>query len=225
MYTQSSRARVDSYHPIYQRNEDFFDPRPVRFNDYSLSSSRIPTSAGGSRYRPHQRESGMRRSRDSRSGDDHRRRNSRYPQQNLDRPGIGRPLPDLAPDSRTVRTHAVEFGSRDHSNELEINESNRRRSKTRRLDNGVSGERYAPCYGHRGQVVPGTLKMELIDCDIGSNEGSDTYYQGRWSECFPRSKSNFILRHQGETAFFVKRITITAPAPGLINMDSGSEPL
>lgn len=159
----------------------------------------------------------MRRPRYGRSEGGHHPRNPRYPQQALDRPRMERPPPDPAPDSRIVRTHAVEFGSRDDSNQVEINESNHRRSKYRRLENGVSEKRYIPRYGHRGQVVPGTLNMELIfrDGDLNKEPGANS--QRQWPENFLRyddsvrysdkSKRNFILRHQGETAFCVKRIT------------------
>ncbi|KAL9610325.1 MAG: hypothetical protein Q9167_004956 [Letrouitia subvulpina] len=120
-----------------------------------------------------------------------------------------RPPPGPAQDPPIVRTNTADFGLGDNSNEAEINDAD---------------HRYTPPYGYRGQVVPGPLKMELVFCDGDLYMGPDGIDQSHWAGVVlqnddgvyysGRSKCNFILRHQGETCFDVKRIAIKASSHG-----------
>ena len=108
---------------------------------------------------------------------------------------------------------------REYSGEAEIN---KRRAKRRKI--GTSGQ-LSPnyrgfSYGHRGQVVPGPLKMEIVSCDgevhtHGPEHFPDNILRNdRSVYCTQGSKCNIILRHQGETAFCLKKLIIKAPESG-----------
>lgn len=106
--------------------------------------------------------------------------------------------------------------AREYSGEAEIN---KRQAKRRKLD--VSGQ-LSPnykgfSYGYRGQVVPGPLKMEIVSCDggvhaRGSEHSPENILRNDKSVyCTRGTKCNIILRHQGETAFCLKKLIIKAP--------------
>lgn len=109
---------------------------------------------------------------------------------------------------------------REYSGEAEVN---KRRAKRRKLD--ISGQ-LSPSYrgfsyGHRGQVVPGPLKMEIVSCDGGVHaHGSEHFPENilrndKSVYCIQGTKCNIVLRHQGETAFCLKKLIIKAPESGL----------
>ncbi|WEW56629.1 hypothetical protein PRK78_002077 [Emydomyces testavorans] len=104
---------------------------------------------------------------------------------------------------------------------LSERQSSRRRTKRVKLDSDDKREGLRGfSYGHYGQVVPGTLEMEIISCDGGA------YGNGRssWPENIllndnsvfsARSdRCNVILRHQGQTPFCLKKLVIKAPRSG-----------
>lgn len=126
---------------------------------------------------------------------------------------LDQPVPDLG---------SPDIGAREYSGEAEVN---RRRAKRRKLEgDSLSTDFKAFSYGHRGQVVPGPLKMEIVSCDGGLH--ADAAHHGReyWLEnvlrndksvyCTHSNKCNIIMCHQGETAFCLKKIVIKAPERG-----------
>lgn len=76
-------------------------------------------------------------------------------------------------------------------------------------------------YGHYGQVVPGTLEMEIVSCDGGSYEANG---KSSWPGnilvndnsvyCTKGDRCNIILRHPGEVPFSLRKLTIKAPKSG-----------
>ncbi|KAL4788019.1 hypothetical protein BJX76DRAFT_227477 [Aspergillus varians] len=76
-------------------------------------------------------------------------------------------------------------------------------------------------YGQYGQVVPGTLKMELASCDGGTYEpvcetsGPENIL---WNDssvyCTKSDRCNLILKHRGEAPFCLKKLVIKAPKSG-----------
>ena len=98
----------------------------------------------------------------------------------------------------------------------------RPRTKRIKLDSddkreGLRGVRY----GHYGQVVPGTLEMEIVSCDGGSYEPNS---KSSWPAnilvndnsvyCTKGDRCNIILRHPGEIPFTLRKLTIKAPKSG-----------
>ncbi|KAI9818542.1 MAG: hypothetical protein M1827_000601 [Pycnora praestabilis] len=112
--------------------------------------------------------------------------------------------------------------AQEYSGEAEVNR--RRRFKRRKLEAESQDD---PCqgfsYGHYGQVVPGPLTMEIASCDGGhlpGNSSKDEY----WAEnilrndksvyCTKGNSCNLVLKHQGATAFCLKKLVIKAPQMG-----------
>ncbi|KAE8145245.1 hypothetical protein BDV25DRAFT_165099 [Aspergillus avenaceus] len=101
-------------------------------------------------------------------------------------------------------------------------DEDRRRVKRRKLESDDKREGLQ-CfrYGQFGQVVPGTLQMELASCDGGTYE---TGGESSWPEnilrndssvyCTKSDRCNLILKHRGETPFCLKKIVIKAPKSG-----------
>ncbi|KAL4807844.1 hypothetical protein BDV18DRAFT_136233 [Aspergillus unguis] len=102
------------------------------------------------------------------------------------------------------------------------NEPDRSRVKRRKLDSDDTRKTPQTMkYGHHGQVVPGTLKMELASCDGGTYEpvcessgpeniltNDSTVY------CTKSDRCNLILKHRGEAPFCLKKLVIKAPKSG-----------
>ncbi|KAL2825586.1 hypothetical protein BDW59DRAFT_161547 [Aspergillus cavernicola] len=96
------------------------------------------------------------------------------------------------------------------------------RIKRRKLDSDDNREGLQTFkYGQYGQVVPGTLKMELASCDGGTYE---PVCESSWPEnilrndssvyCTKSDRCNLILKHRGETPFCLKKLIIKAPKSG-----------
>ncbi|KAL2865690.1 uncharacterized protein BJX67DRAFT_171603 [Aspergillus lucknowensis] len=99
---------------------------------------------------------------------------------------------------------------------------NRWRVKRRKLESDDNREGLQSLkYGQYGQVVPGTLKMELASCDGGTYEPEG---ESSWPEnllrndssvyCTKSDRCNLILKHRGETPFCLKKLVIKAPKSG-----------
>lgn len=125
---------------------------------------------------------------------------------------LDQPVPTLgSPDIR----------AREYSGEAEVN---RRRAKRRKVDGAIFPPSKAFSYGHRGQVVPGPLKMEIFSCDGDLHEDTAHHGRGFWPEnvliddesiyCTQSNKCNIIMCHRGETAFCLKKIVIKASERG-----------
>ena len=121
------------------------------------------------------------------------------------------------------RMISPDIAAQEYSGEAEVN---RRRAKRRRLDSEpVDGGFKGFSYGHRGQVVTGPLKMEIVSCDGGHYPGhAGQHVRHYWPEnvlrndksvyCTEGNRCNIILRHQGKTTFCLKKLVIKAPERG-----------
>ncbi|KAI9924405.1 hypothetical protein AWENTII_003851 [Aspergillus wentii] len=100
--------------------------------------------------------------------------------------------------------------------------ANRWRTKRRKLETDDNREGLRGLgYGQYGQVVPGTLKMEIASCDGGTYEPEG---DSSWPDnvlrndssvyCTKSDRCNLILKHRGETPFCLKKLVIKAPKSG-----------
>ncbi len=112
--------------------------------------------------------------------------------------------------------------AQEYSGEAEVN---RRRFKRRKLEtDGLKPEYQAVSYGHFGQVVPGRLKMEIVSCDGGNypkerpgdkdHPAENVLRNDKSVYCTKSNRCNLVLRHEGETAFCLKKLVIKAPQRG-----------
>ncbi|BCS20201.1 uncharacterized protein APUU_20633A [Aspergillus puulaauensis] len=100
--------------------------------------------------------------------------------------------------------------------------TDRLRVKRRKLDSDDNRESVQDLrYGQYGQVVPGTLKMELASCDGGTFEpvcetsGPENILLNDSSVyCTKSDRCNLILKHRGEAPFCLKKLVIKAPKSG-----------
>ena len=126
-------------------------------------------------------------------------------------------------DQSIPRMGSPDMSVREYSREAD---ASRREAKRRKVDadplsighlNGFS-------YGHRGQVVTGPLKMEIVYCDGGLHTEAARHGREYWLEnvlrndksvyCTDNNKCDLVLRHMGETTFCLKKLVIKAPAKG-----------
>ena len=100
-----------------------------------------------------------------------------------------------------------------------------RRNKRRKLDHDTDGTPEYTCYkyGHKGQVVPGRLRMEVVSCDGGEHRKDNSPGQYRVQNvlrndksvyCSESSQCNLLLKHMGEASFALEKIVIRAPDRG-----------
>ena len=96
-------------------------------------------------------------------------------------------------------------------------ETNRQRKRKRLASCDISAHQYSP-YGHRGQVVPGFLKLDVVD--INAHEGcatKDANYQANmlrrdWSIYITQTDHcDVILAHKGKVPFSLTKIVVTVP--------------
>jgi hypothetical protein len=107
--------------------------------------------------------------------------------------------------------------------------AHRRLNKRRKLEHDANANLGFPgfLYGHRGQVVPGQLKMEIVGCDGGEYAPRDPSAISRENYraenvlrddksvyCTKSPRCNLMLRHQGEALFHLDSIVIKAPELG-----------
>lgn len=126
-------------------------------------------------------------------------------------------------DQPIPRIGSPDINTTEYSGEAEVN---RRRAKRRKLESEApsKGHLNGFSYGHRGQVVPGPLKMEIASCDGGLHAEAarlgreysreNVLRNDRSVYCTDSSKCNLILRHIGETSFCLKKLVIKAPESG-----------
>ncbi|KAJ5466696.1 hypothetical protein N7539_009425 [Penicillium diatomitis] len=96
------------------------------------------------------------------------------------------------------------------------------RLKRRKLDADDNSEGLRGFnYGHKGQVVPGPLKMEILSCDGGTfdPEGDSGFPENvllndQSVYCTKSSRCNIVLRHRGEAPFCLRKLVIKAPRTG-----------
>jgi hypothetical protein len=107
--------------------------------------------------------------------------------------------------------------------------AHRRLNKRRKLEHDATSTLGFPDfkYGHKGQVVPGELKMEIVGCDGGEYAPRDPSAISRENYraenvlrddksvyCTKSPRCNLMLRHQGEALFHLESIVIKAPELG-----------
>lgn len=108
---------------------------------------------------------------------------------------------------------------REYSAEAEVN---KRRAKRRKIESSgqLSPHYRGFTYGHRGQVVSGPLKMEIVSCDGGVHSHSSENFpdnilrNDKSVYCTQGNRCNIVLRHLGETAFCLKKLIVKAPERG-----------
>lgn len=116
------------------------------------------------------------------------------------------------------------------SGQEEVEEDVQGRQKRRKLlEDSRRREHPSISYGYYGQVVPGSLKMQILSCDGGTLDSNMPQpFLGREIHkyapenvlqdddnlvyCTQESRCNLVLKHQGETTFDLERLVIKAPA-------------
>ncbi|KAK3717294.1 hypothetical protein LTR37_006003 [Vermiconidia calcicola] len=138
-----------------------------------------------------------------------------------DRRRIGYVAPTARRRQRSESTHADE----PRSEVSGIDESRRRRHKSRRLDTSPPPKPRKPIkYGYYGQVEPGRLQLELVSCDGGEHrdQRNPTYSLGpenllrhdKSVYCSERPSSTIILRHADDTPFSLEKLHLVGPEHG-----------
>jgi hypothetical protein len=103
--------------------------------------------------------------------------------------------------------------------------TNERRHKRRKLEHDASGATEYTCfkYGHKGQVVPGRLRMEIVSCDGGEHRRDNppglyrvqnVLRNDKSVYCSESSQCNLLLKHMGEASFALEKVVIRAPDRG-----------
>jgi hypothetical protein len=101
-------------------------------------------------------------------------------------------------------------------------QSESRHEESRRKRRKVDADRVVPSfagfsYGRYGQIEPGTLTMEIVDCDGGLFRNDADYApenilkEDQSVYCTHGPRCNIILRHQGATVFNLTELIIRAP--------------
>ena len=127
------------------------------------------------------------------------------------------------PDRPVPRIGSPDITAQEYTGEAQVNRENRWRAKRRKIEaDGVSNGFKGATYGHRGQVVSGPLKMEIVSCDGG--QYSEPSGESSWPEnvlqddtsvyCTKSDRCNIILRHQKGTPFSLRKLVIKAPRNG-----------
>lgn len=118
------------------------------------------------------------------------------------------------------RIGSPDITAQEYSGEAQVNRENRWRAKRRKIEaDDLSDGFRGATYGHRGQVVSGPLKMEIVSCDGG--QYSEPNGDSSWPEnvlqddssvyCTKGDRCNIILRHQKGTPFSLRKLVIKAP--------------
>ncbi|KAI8940796.1 hypothetical protein NX059_012538 [Plenodomus lindquistii] len=114
-------------------------------------------------------------------------------------------------------------GLRARSPTVQVNSE--RRNKRRKLQHDSHDKNEYTCYkyGHKGQVVPGRLRMEIVSCDGGEHRKDDNPGLYRVQNvlrndksvyCSATSQCNLLLKHMGEASFALEKVVIRAPDRG-----------
>ena len=121
---------------------------------------------------------------------------------------------DLSNDIPSPPSFNTDFAQEEYADEAEVNR-NRKRKRLGSFDN--SGHRYPP-YGHKGQVVPGLLQLDVID--VNTHEGNtckDARYQANilrrsWSIYATQTDHcDVILAHKEKVPFSLTKIVVKVP--------------
>ncbi|KAL8813111.1 MAG: hypothetical protein Q9200_000527 [Gallowayella weberi] len=222
---QSSRANLDSQRRLLeaqsQDTESEIRRRHILSQANPVPSSQAPTSALRSRAQrmPHNTSFPWLQARGRENRALHGA--SQTMQAAVDRLNRASSHISLALDQSAPRTRSPDINSQEYSGEAVVNEANRQRAKRRKLNDGVLAKGFGPSYGHRGQVVPGRLRMEIVFCDGGLHEfGEEKYCPDNVLRndlsvyCTRSGKCDLVLRHQGGVPFCLQKLVIKAPENG-----------
>jgi hypothetical protein len=121
------------------------------------------------------------------------------------------------------RIGSPDVATREYLGEAQVNRENRWRAKRRKLDVD-DNNRGTPAfrYGHKGQVVPGKLKMQIVSCDGGqyTEPNGDSSWANNVLDddstvyCTKGNRCNMVLGHVGNMPFSLSKIVIKAPRTG-----------
>ncbi|EMD67684.1 hypothetical protein COCSADRAFT_83193 [Bipolaris sorokiniana ND90Pr] len=100
-----------------------------------------------------------------------------------------------------------------------------RTHKRRKLHHDTTSPAEYMCfkYGHKGQVVPGRLRMEVVSCDGGEHRRDNppglyrvqnVLRNDKSVYCSESSQCNLLLKHIGEAPFALEKVVIRAPDRG-----------
>ncbi|MCJ1307546.1 hypothetical protein MMC25_001192 [Agyrium rufum] len=108
--------------------------------------------------------------------------------------------------------------TQEYADEADVN---RRRSKRRRLGTSDTLDNRNISFSHRGQVVPGPLKLRIYSCDaedrfMGGHSAENMLLNDRSIFTSGTSVINIVLAHQAETPFALTKLVIRAPSTGFI---------
>ena len=126
-------------------------------------------------------------------------------------------------DRLIPRIGSPDIALQEYSGEAQVNRENRWRAKRRKIDSDdLSSNLRESSYGHRGQVVSGPLKMEIVSCDGGQYQDLDgeTSWPGNVLQddmsvyCTKSDRCNIIIRHQKGIPFSLRKLVIKAPENG-----------
>ena len=124
--------------------------------------------------------------------------------------------------SPVPRIGSPDITAQEYSGEAQVIRDYRSRAKRRKLDpdhddGGPQGYKY----GHKGQVVSGPLKMEIVSCDGGHYDQSG---ESSWPSfvleddsrvyCTKSDRCNMVLGHIGNMPFSLRKLVIKAPKTG-----------
>lgn len=127
------------------------------------------------------------------------------------------------PDRPIPRIGSPDIAAQEYSGEAQMNRENRWRAKRRKIDSDDPSDGFkGATYGHRGQVVSGPLKMEIVSCDGGqySEPNGDSSWPANVLQddssvyCTKSERCNIILRHKKGTPFSLRKLVIKAPRNG-----------
>ncbi|KAL9112845.1 MAG: hypothetical protein Q9227_002922 [Pyrenula ochraceoflavens] len=185
----------------------------------SEASYSVPRAHGDSDTIPIPQAPNLARSqrRPTRPSDRFRRQMERYSS------GSG-PVPPAPRTDNNPPNIPHHFGSPDivlqeYRDEADFNSENRSNAKRRKLD--VEGSWKRTSYTHFGQVVPGSLQMELVSCDGGQYMKDTNNYLPRHVlrddsnvYCTTSNQANILIRHVGGIPFSLTKLVIKAPKTG-----------
>jgi hypothetical protein len=121
------------------------------------------------------------------------------------------------------RIGSPDVATREYLGEAQVNRENRWRAKRRKLDvDDINRSTPTFRYGHKGQVVPGKLKMQIVDCDGGQYpepNGDCSWPNNVLADdstvyCTKSNRCNMVLGHVGNMPFSLSKIVIKAPRTG-----------
>lgn len=126
------------------------------------------------------------------------------------------------PLSNPFTTHAATH-TRPRSPIVQVNSERRHKRRKLQHDTGPATEYMCFKYGHKGQVVPGRLRMEIVSCDGGEHRRDsppglyrvqNVLRNDKSVYCSESSQCNLLLKHIGEASFALDKVVIRAPDRG-----------